>query len=166
MTKKTKEKDNYNARFTKYVLKQDEVSIVLKCHLFLEQTIEKLINKIATRPEIILKDSFKRKVDFLFIVGAITDSIHKDLLLINSIRNKFSHTIKYKFTKQDFKNIFSISRDFTPPPEIQGHKNIIFFMAAVSLINLNLRLLQKATGPNTRKILLHAIDEIRKEKDK
>jgi len=94
--------------FTSYLLRSDEVAIILKSHLYLEQEIDSLIEKITPNPKFILKKSFSEKLDFLNALNIISNESESKLRGLNSIRNKFSHQYGYELSAKDLKFFKSI----------------------------------------------------------
>jgi hypothetical protein len=153
--------------FLSYVFKQDETSVVLKSHLYLEQTIDKLIVHLATNPDLILKASFKNKVDFLYSIGSITKDFYTRLLVINSIRNKFSHEYQYKLSKKDIEVLSTLTGKKIKIPEelvkFPRTEKSVLFATVVALLNDILDLLARIKNKQSRKILIEIIEKIYKE---
>ena len=96
------EEDDY---FYKKVIlaSKDELSIVLKSHLYLEFTIDKIISLAFPEPKEILKMKFSDKVKILGGLNFILiDKVTVEKIkVINTIRNKFSHKLDYRLTNED-----------------------------------------------------------------
>jgi hypothetical protein len=138
----TKEKD---IDFVDYLLRQDETSIVLKCHLRLEREIDQLISSCIKRPGTILKWSFADKVDVLHANGLIGIKIIKDFKTINNIRNKFSHTFDYRLVEEDLNLLKKIGSgtEVNIPKEFQNFPNIkeiILLVRAVASLGAHLEI--------------------------
>jgi hypothetical protein len=81
----------------------DELGIVLKCHLIIENYIDEYL--AACYPTIIsLKDArltFSQKLELVNNQWLITFFVYKGVKSLNSLRNKFAHQLSYRITEQD-----------------------------------------------------------------
>lgn len=143
--------------YVSYLLQQDEVSIVLKSHLSLEQELDKLIEKSAIRPKHILKFSFDNKIKYLNSIDAISEEIAINISMVNKIRNKFSHNYKYHLLKTDIDLIRQINPAITKKVKTMfieyfkdaPHKNlpteeVIIFLLVVERLKVLLMALSKS----------------------
>lgn len=83
--------------------KTDELTIVLKCHLFIESCLDDLISLALPNPKSILeKSSFFQKIILFEALNFSTDkSLVKKLAAINKIRNGYIHNLDRSFTKKE-----------------------------------------------------------------
>lgn len=156
------------SQLIEYVLERDEASVILKSHLFLEQTLEKTINCFAENPEFILRENFRIKTIFLYSIGVIDKTFLDRLLFVNTIRNKFSHEYGYKISKEDMNKISKLSSmQITIPSNLitfYRAKEAIMFIAAVSRLEQVLGILIKLNKPLSRKIFMEVIKSVYNKK--
>lgn len=98
--------DNFLKQF--YV--EDETSVILKVHLYIEQKVDELIGVIFPRPNYVLTQTFAQKVNILNSMDVLGEKKFESLIVINKIRNKFSHKLGYKLTKQDVQELRKICK--------------------------------------------------------
>jgi hypothetical protein len=98
-TKKTLDEfDNFYHKHIKST--NDALIIVLKSHLFVENTIDNIITALVPRPQRILNERFYDKIEILESFNFESHIIEK-LKALNTIRNKFTHNLDYKITQKD-----------------------------------------------------------------
>ena len=150
--------------FISYVFERDETSVVLKSHLYLEQVINKVIIKFAKNPEEFLKESFYKKIIFLYSIGVISKDFFDRISVINNIRNKFSHNFKYKLSSEE-KSLLSklIGPRVNIPKKLikfyRSEESLLFSTIVANLI-LILRLILKIDKDLSRDILLESIERV------
>lgn len=152
--------------FVNYVHKRDEVSVVLKAHLFLEQVIDILLEDTLTNPEPVLQETFYKKINILYATGVITNELKEKLLFVNSIRNKFSHEFSYSLSSEDIKKL-----SILVGPKVEVPKSFIIFpkakesfMYSSVVCNLvTLLLLLKGQNGLHKKIMMESIDSVLKK---
>lgn len=151
-----------------YTLKKDETSVVLKSHLYLEQIIDKMIIKFAINPELILDDTFRKKVDFLYSIAIITKDFREKLLFINNIRNKFSHDYDYKIFGKDLRKLEGLFGESSSTPDyllsFPRARESILFVTSVSRIEQILSILIKLDNNLSRDIFMEGVDKVFKKK--
>ena len=90
----------------------DEMSIILKGHLFIEYILNQIIELKCKNPSTILNDhrtyTFAVKLQILYSMGLIPHHIYLNIRKLNTIRNRLSHNLEfdekeidYKFFKED-----------------------------------------------------------------
>jgi len=89
---------NFIASYNKF---SDEMTIILKGHLFVEYMLDMLIQKKISKPQIILKYTFSRKLDILYSLNLIPDYLYKNITCLNLCRNKLAHNLNYKLSKDE-----------------------------------------------------------------
>jgi hypothetical protein len=104
--------DTFINDFLGYLFTNDETGMVLKVHLYIEQKLDELVRVIFPNPDSILKYPFSRKVSILNSMEVLGERSYNNLLVINNIRNKFSHKLGYKLSKNDLSQLREIS-DFS-----------------------------------------------------
>lgn len=97
---------------------KDELSIVLKIHLYLEFNMDKLLSLAIPAPKEILKMKFSDKLKILESINfhPIDENIIKKIKVVNTIRNKFSHKLDYKLTNEDILEISKKPNDTGQSP--------------------------------------------------
>lgn len=80
----------------------EEITIILKSHLYIENLIDEILSYVLPNPQKILNYKFSSKVD-MFEVLNITPSklIIEKIREVNKIRNAFSHNLNEKLLKSD-----------------------------------------------------------------
>ena len=153
-----KEIIKHNKELVEHILERDESAVVLKSHLYLEKEINKFVKSKIKNPDYVLRETFFRKCNFLYSIGAIGENVLNGLLTLNSIRNHFSHEYKYKLTEKDLRDIQNLFIDgaikTTPnvskfPRATEG----FIYSTAVSNFILILELLDCAESDVERDIL-------------
>ena len=92
--------------FKKHWKNANELTMVLKSHLFVENCLDKFFLLAIPKPKHILRKSFYDKV---MIFDALNYSPDKELitklLAINTLRNKYAHNLNYKLKLKDIKSL-------------------------------------------------------------
>ena len=117
--------------YEKYILtSKDEVSLVLKSHLYLENTIDKVLSLIIPEPKGVLKMRFFDKVVILESLNFFPSNkiVIDKIKIINGIRNNFSHKLDYKLTTEDIKKL-------SEKIEVKGKSSTVIFLSAVADIH-------------------------------
>ncbi len=135
MTKNQKlSNQNDQEEYVKYLLTIDEVAVVLKSHLKLEQKIDRALEEILPKPNTVLEWSFLDKILILDALGIISESLSKNLKEFNTLRNKFSHRYGYKLSLTDLKFLENVDNVALIIPEnlknIPNIRNIILIARA------------------------------------
>ena len=78
----------------------DELSIILKGHLFTEYMLDMLIRKKFKLPNTILKYKFSQKVDILYSLDLLPLYLYKNISNLNKIRNRFAHNLRYDLSNE------------------------------------------------------------------
>ena len=97
----------------------DELTIILKCHLFIETCLNDLISLSLPNPEIILEKSsfFQKIILFEALNVSLNKSLIKKLKAINKIRNNYIHNLDKSFTEKELrwlkKNLSVKTKDFS-----------------------------------------------------
>lgn len=80
------------------VLDDDEISPILKGHIFIEKVLETLISKKLPNPEAFFgkRRSFGLKLDLAYSMDLIDEKYYSAFKAINNIRNKYAHRYDYK----------------------------------------------------------------------
>ncbi len=100
--------------YKKYILtSKEEVSLVLKSHLYLEKVIDEILTLTLPESKKIIKMSFLDKVTIVesmdfFIPNKV---IIEKIKAINTIRNKFSHELDYTLKRDDLNKLFKVHKN-------------------------------------------------------
>lgn len=107
--------------FLDYLLRLDEVSVILKTHLRVEQNIDKILSKNFKFPDNLLKWSFTNKINILRAIGILDENFFQKFKKFNDLRNKFSHKYNYKLNSEDinFLESINVNKNLIVPNELK-----------------------------------------------
>jgi len=120
--------------FRKALLEDDEIEIVIRSHLYIENLLDELLSSLLPFPEEYeeMNLSYANKVRLVCAAGF--DKNFKPMLLaLGSIRNKFSHDLNTKIDSELVKDLNSkmhpIAREGTAKmlSEMAGEKEFKYF---------------------------------------
>jgi len=76
----------------------DEISPILKGHIFVEKILETLLSRNLENPQALFKSrrSFELKLDLARAMGLINEKYYSSFKAFNNIRNNYSHTHDYE----------------------------------------------------------------------
>lgn len=76
----------------------DEISSILKGHIFVEKILETLLSRNLANPQALFKNrkSFELKLDLATAMGLINEKYYSAFKAFNNIRNNYSHTHYYE----------------------------------------------------------------------
>ena len=98
--------------FMKYTESEDYMGVILRGHLYIENELTQLIQKILIKPDKISLPYFSTKLDAAYALGAIDDEWYGAFKKMNKIRNKYAHDLGYEFVEEDFSDLIStLSKD-------------------------------------------------------
>ncbi|TYK64206.1 hypothetical protein [Colwellia echini] len=82
------------------IFDEEEISPILKGHIFIEKILETLISSNLQTPQALFKRtrSFELKVDLALAMGLIDQKYFSAFKAINNIRNNYAHKHDYKVT--------------------------------------------------------------------
>jgi hypothetical protein len=85
------------------VFDDNEISPILKGHIFIEKILETLISNNLTNPEALFKSrrSFELKIDIARALGLINEKYVSAFKAINNVRNNYAHKHDYKVSIED-----------------------------------------------------------------
>jgi hypothetical protein len=99
-------KNKWEGFYKKHWVGADELTVVLKGHLFLEQILNEIIILTIPKPQYILDKKFYDKLKIFEALGlAPSNELIEKLLAINTLRNKYSHNLNYKCADKDIQTI-------------------------------------------------------------
>lgn len=80
----------------------DDLSLILRCHIALEASLNKVIETRSHANEQSELDrlAFTAKVDVCIALGAFQPRYRQAWVIVNRIRNQFAHNLNAQFTKQ------------------------------------------------------------------
>lgn len=100
------------SEFMEYTRSEDFMGIVIRAQIYIENDLDKLIQKLLIHPEKITLQFFQAKLDAAYALGAINDEWYGAFRKLNKIRNKYAHDYKYEFQITDYENLIStLSKD-------------------------------------------------------
>jgi len=85
------------------VFDDEEISPILKGHIFIEKVLETLISKNLKDPNAFFKStrSFDLKTDLALAMGLINKKYYSAFKAINKVRNNYAHKHDYKVSLED-----------------------------------------------------------------
>lgn len=85
------------------VFDDEEISPILKGHIFIEKILETLISKHLKNPGVFFKStrSFDLKTDLALAMGLIDNKYYSAFKAINKVRNNYAHKHGYKVSLED-----------------------------------------------------------------
>lgn len=85
---------------------------MLSVHLFVENLVDRLIEKHSKIAKSILDDhrtySFSVKLALVFHMGLLPDGLFENLRILNALRNEYAHEIDVDLSKQVFRRMGEI----------------------------------------------------------
>ena len=98
----------------KLVFVTDELSPILKGHIFIEKILETLISNNIPHPDAILKKqrlSFELKIDLARSLGLLPEGYVSAFKALNNVRNNYAHKDSYKVSIEE---LSGFKFDWTP----------------------------------------------------
>lgn len=85
------------------VFDNNEISPILKGHIFIEKVLETLISNNLSNPDALFKSrrSFELKIDMAKAMGLIDEKYVSAFKAINNVRNNYAHKHDYKVSIED-----------------------------------------------------------------
>lgn len=85
------------------VFEEEELSPILKGHLFIEKVLETLISRNLVEPKAFFRStrSYDLKVDLAFAMGLLSNKYYSAFKAINKVRNNYAHKHDYKVTLEE-----------------------------------------------------------------
>ena len=89
------------------VFDQDEMSPILKGHIFIEKVLETLISKFLKKPEAFFRSrrTFDLKLDLAFAMELLDEKHYSAFKAINRIRNNYAHTHDYEVSISEINSL-------------------------------------------------------------
>ncbi len=97
------EKDN----FIKTIASREIMVVILKGHLYLENSLQELLCEVIDINAMETEMSFKQKMDLAKSLGLVDDYTYRPLHKFNKIRNAYSHNVNYKFDESEYDDLLS-----------------------------------------------------------
>jgi hypothetical protein len=83
---------------------EEEMIVVLRAHLYIEQEINQLLSKIfENMPEM----TFSQKIDLCKSLAIIDNDIYNPLKKFNKLRNLFAHNLNFKLEEKHYEDLVS-----------------------------------------------------------
>jgi hypothetical protein len=91
----------------KLVFDDQEISPILKGHIFIEKVLETLISNNLKKPEALFKKmrSFELKADLALAMGLINQQYYSAFKAINNIRNNYAHKHDYSVSIEELSGL-------------------------------------------------------------
>lgn len=89
--------------FIKDLTHEDELGAVVRAHLHIEASLNKILEEITEKPDLLPRLRFEQKIKLAAALGLREDLI-LPLKILGDIRNKFSHRLDAKLTKEMMKD--------------------------------------------------------------
>jgi len=123
------------------------LSLVLKSHLYIEIFLDYIIKKKFKNNKLLLDRSFSffQKLKILMSKNYLTDKLFKTIELLNIIRNKYAHNLKYNIAEFNFEqfpyceDIYSFLKTKNIELKKEAHIFVLKHIVYLLLENLTLR---------------------------
>lgn len=94
-------------KFLDDTVSEDELQIILRAHLYIEQELTQLLKIYLKEPDVFLKGRimFANKLSLTVALGLIPKIVKPAYDKLNQIRNGYAHNLDYKITDQDIDEI-------------------------------------------------------------
>lgn len=89
------------------VFETDELSPILRGHIFIEKILETLISRNLAKPQAFFSKNrgFGLKLDLAKAMGLLDETYYSSLKALNSIRNSYSHRAAYKVLFEELNSL-------------------------------------------------------------
>ncbi|WP_286903225.1 hypothetical protein [Vreelandella sedimenti] len=89
------------------VIETNELSPILRGHIFIEKTLETLISRNLEIPQAFFSRNrgFDLKLDLARAMGLLSEAYYLSLKALNSIRNSYSHQAAYKVSFEELNSL-------------------------------------------------------------
>ncbi|WP_427030091.1 hypothetical protein [Halomonas sp. H2] len=89
------------------VFETDELSPILRGHIFIEKILEKLISRNLEKPQALFSRNrgFDLKLDLAKAMGLLDETYYSSLKALNLIRNSYSHRAAYKVSFEELNSL-------------------------------------------------------------
>jgi hypothetical protein len=96
------------AKFLKDTAGEDTIGAVIRAHLYVESTLNQLIEECLVRPKAMngVEVSFRFKVPLAAALGIIPEDFQPPLKQLNALRNKLAHRLDEEITDSDLDKLF------------------------------------------------------------
>jgi hypothetical protein len=94
---------------------EDQLSLIVTGHLYVEYWLEWLIRKSIPRPEKLLDSvnlTFVEKLAVAESLGLLRNSLVKAIRRLNNIRNQIAHKLEYQIPQEDLQLLASFTPDW------------------------------------------------------
>lgn len=91
----------------KLVFDEEEMSSILKSHIFIEKILETVLSKNLPKPDALFKRTrtFELKFDLALAMGLIDSKYYSAFKALNKIRNNYAHKHDYKVTVEELSGL-------------------------------------------------------------
>jgi hypothetical protein len=124
--------------FVKIMDEIDElVSVILKGHMFMEQTIDEIIELKLPKGYLMVKERilrFPQKVELLNALDVVKPEYIGCLRALNTLRNKCSHTQGVKLTRSDINPIASPLRKRLKQTSLDTRSNVDLAVGTLGIL--------------------------------
>lgn len=133
----------------------DNLVIILRAHLYIEQELNNLIIKVMKNPKKLKARYYADKLDLAYSLGLIESPLYSSLVKLNKIRNAYAHTIGYEITEEDFDDLMA---PFSKKHLEEYEKDLFVyaFEEGERTLQIKLRVLLSLLWADTRICVLHA----------
>ncbi len=89
------------------VFEADELSPILRGHIFIEKILEVLISKNLDNPKALFSKnrSFDLKLDLAKAIGLLEEKYYSSFKALNNIRNNYAHRATYKISFEEINGL-------------------------------------------------------------
>jgi hypothetical protein len=98
----------FGAKFLKDIAGKDTIGAVIRAHLYVESTLNQLIEECLFRPKAmnVVELSFRFKVPLAAALGIIPEDFQPPLKQLNALRNKLAHRLDAEISNSDLERLF------------------------------------------------------------
>ncbi|PHA61734.1 hypothetical protein [Bacillus wiedmannii] len=157
-----KEFKEVTSKFMEDTEGENELQVILRGHLYLENEIERLLRFVLVEPDFILTERFMfmNKVNLAFALGLIPKDRIAGYKKINKIRNEYAHKLDFEITEKDASDILSVL-----PKEVKALHPIPDDLTVLESMRFLLRLLWADSLMRSYEYEVSAFEKAMKEID-
>ncbi|MTD30148.1 hypothetical protein [Planomicrobium sp. YIM 101495] len=75
--------------------------IILKAHMFIEQELYKIIEKVMVNPEALKLKYLSEKLQLVYALGLVEKDAYASLTKLNDIRNSYAHNLNFQMGERE-----------------------------------------------------------------
>ena len=97
-------------RFVKDTRGENELQVIIRGHLYVENEIDNLLKLKLEKPQHLYDNNFMfySKLKTALALGLIPEENKNAYIRLNKIRNNFAHNLNYELTENDFTDLYGV----------------------------------------------------------